>query len=1015
MGARDRKRLYRHVDVALLRAAAAPLTDTVHPWPDLTDIGGCRQWLEQMWSRSDLADAVRQASPSLGKGVDAIRAGHTASDKQIRSATLSTARYLLRSIGRPTPFGLFAGVAPAALGTTAQATWGEDHRGVARANTGWLADIITRLERCPELLQRLHVVVTDLAVGRGGRLELPQGPNRMTIRCTRAVVAIANLAASPVRFATLIDVLTEEFAADRSRVRDLLTELVRQGYLLTSLRAPFTVTDPFAHLMDRLREAGAEGVPAVCSLVRGLDAILAELRRHNQKETTRAEQSQIQATVTDRMRELSSEGRTPLAVDLLLDCAVTLPNQVAQEMERAATALLRLTRQPAGEATWRDYHSAFVDKYGTGTVVPLADVLDPDAGLGYPAGYRGSVLPTPTPGISQRDERLLALAWQAMADGTREIVLTDAIIGELTGEGFDDRYVPPHVELSGRVHAASRQALERGDFLLTVAPARSAGTLTSRFTPTATGSGLAQAYRALPAATDGALRVQMSFGPLYPHAENVCRVPAYLDHILPLGEHRQPGEASPLTTDDLAITAARNRLYLVSISRRQVVEPQVFHALALDKQPPPLARFLAHLPRAFSAAWYQFDWGPHARLPFLPRVRYRRTILSPAQWRLAPDDLPSARVGPDQWRQILGRWRHRWGCPDVIELRDADRTLRLTLDEPTHATLLHAHLKRHGQAILYPATPAAEYGWIDGHAHEIALPLVTTQPAAPNPLCGPLPAVTNTHGHLPAAPDSAWISAKLFTHPERMGELIAQALPGLLTTLDTPTSWWLRYRSHQEPDHLRLRLRTTPGRYAECLTAVGEWAQRMRQAGLVGRLVFDTYVPEIGRYGDGGALDAAENVFAADSATAAAFLRHLPAAEPDLALVVANMVGIVRGFFGDTDEAMDWLITQPAPAAAVDRAVAERAIRLATDPTGLLTLPGWHTDIGQAWDDRAEALVGYHKALPLEINTDVVLESLLHMHHNRLLGIDRDRERACRRLARQAALTWRHRATGDAR
>ncbi len=27
-----------------------------------------------------------------------------------------------------------------------------------------------------------------------------------------------------------------------------------------------------------------------------------------------------------------------------------------------------------------------------------------------------------------------------------------------------------------------------------------------------------------------------------------------------------------------------------------------FHALALDKQPPPLARFLAQLPRAFSAA-----------------------------------------------------------------------------------------------------------------------------------------------------------------------------------------------------------------------------------------------------------------------------------------------------------------------------------------------------------------------------------------------------------------------------
>ena len=40
-------------------------------------------------------------------------------------------------------------------------------------------------------------------------------------------------------------------------------------------------------------------------------------------------------------------------------------------------------------------------------------------------------------------------------------------------------------------------------------------------------------------------------------------------------------------------------------------------------------------------------------------------------------------------------------------------------------------------------------------------------------------------------------------------------------------------------------------------------------------------------------------------------------------------------------------------------------------------------------------------------DTDGVLESLLHMHHNRAIGIDPDVERACRSLARQAALALR--------
>jgi thiopeptide-type bacteriocin biosynthesis protein len=44
--------------------------------------------------------------------------------------------------------------------------------------------------------------------------------------------------------------------------------------------------------------------------------------------------------------------------------------------------------------------------------------------------------------------------------------------------------------------------------------------------------------------------------------------------------------------------------------------------------------------------------------------------------------------------------------------------------------------------------------------------------------------------------------------------------------------------------------------------------------------------------------------------------------------------------------------------------------------------------------------------LPPDTDIDTILEALLHMHHNRALGIDRDGEATCRRLARQAALTW---------
>lgn len=867
----DRKPLYRHIGVALLRAAAAPLDHAPQSWPEPSDTEACRVWLERMWSRPHLADAIRQASPTLAGRLDAIHAGRVVPAKQVRRATAAAVRYVLRATGRHTPFGLVAGVAPVSVGQECHVRWGDGPRAVARVDTQWLTDVVDCLEACPDLVERLDVVFTNLAVRRGRRLEAPHGPNRVTVRFTSAVQAVQDAAEIPIRFGDLADKLAEIFpSASPSTVRAMLTELIRQGVLITCLRAPLTITDPLGHLVDHLHAVEADTVAAVAPVLNELRAIQADVHHHNHSDTPSAEQARTRAMITSRMRELSRAGRSPLAVDLRLDCDVHLPEHVTREMELAASALARLTRQPTGEAPWRDFYTAFCERYGTGTLVRVTDVVDPDAGLGFPAGYPGSVLPSRSSSPSERDEKLLALAWNATADGNREIVLDEETIQALAvGDPSAEPHIPPHVELAARVHATSTQALQRGDYVLAVAPARSVGTFTSRFTTITAGSGLEDVYAGVPTATEGALPVQLSFPPAYPHAENICRVPAYLPHVLSLGEHRGCQDTT-ITLDDLAVTATRDGLHLVSISRRRVVEPQVFHGLAVDKQPPPLARFLTHIARGLGASWHTFDWGPHAqRLPYLPQVRYRRAILAPARWRLTTDDLPAGDADQDHWRQALDQWRRRWRCPGTVELRDADRTLRLILDEPAHVAIVHAHLKRHGHATLTETVAdPADYGWIGGHAHEIVLPLVTTRPAVPSPCSVARPLVTNsTHGQLPASPDAGWLNAKIHTHPERLDEIITEGLPRLLDTLDTdPAHWFIRYRSPYETDHLRLRIRTpTRDTCAAAMVSVGAWAQQLRSEGVAGRLVFDTYHPETGRYGHGTAMAAAEQVFVADS------------------------------------------------------------------------------------------------------------------------------------------------------
>jgi lantibiotic biosynthesis protein len=82
-----------------------------------------------------------------------------------------------------------------------------------------------------------------------------------------------------------------------------------------------------------------------------------------------------------------------------------------------------------------------------------------------------------------------------------------------------------------------------------------------------------------------------------------------------------------------------------------------------------------------------------------------------------------------------------------------------------------------------------------------------------------------------------------------------------------------------------------------------------------------------------------------------------------------------------------------------------------TDPSGdwaaLRALPGGEALV-LAWGRRRSALAAYRAHLrPAEgPDPDPVLAALLHLHHARMVGINQNSERICRRLARATALRW---------
>lgn len=1003
---------YRQTGTAMLRASVHADETSSASWPGLAeDADGERWigWLAETWAKRPVAEAVAIASPVLAGQIDAALAGRLSAPGQARRMALALARYWVRMRRRATPFGAFAGVSSARFGPRFSARWTEDHQVRTRGDALWLAHVIARLEACSELRRRLPVVMNDLAVVRGERLVVTWAPHgsvsgsqaEVSVRLIPVVRTVMSLARSPLRGGDLVDKLAAEHSgAPVDGLEAMVGELTARGVLISSLRPPSTATDPLAHLLDRLHEANAADLPGTHALVSELQQIHAQLQEADRAASWTEGRGRRETAV--RMRALSNSVEQPLTVDLRLGCSLMLPESVAGEAAAAAEALIRLSPAPTGNVSWREYHGRFLSQYGPGQLVPVEQLVNPTAGLGFPRHFTPARAGTRE--LSVRDEALLALAQQAALDGSNEVALDEKHLTKLAGDA-GQRPVSP-VDLWVDVRATTTAALDTGDFTLAVCGFGRLAAHTGRFLHLLDDPDLkvfTDLYAELPTGVKGAFAAQLSFPPQQVRQENVQRVPPVLSDVITLAEHGEPA-AHRIPLGDVAVAADQKRLYVVSLSRRRVVEPLLPHAGARHTMPP-LARLLFEVPRSAHPQVTSFDWGAAARLPFLPRLRYGRSILAPAQWRLAPADLPGPGVSSRDWSAALEVIRAHRGLPASIAVGSGDRLLRLNLDEPMDRDLLRTHLDSAGGPITVAEAPsAADHGWFEGRAHEIVVPLAATAPPlqAPAFLRGPV--------LLPLAvgePRKGVLFAKLYGHPEVFDTLLAEHVPLLLARWATPPQWWfVRYR-HPAP-HLRLRVHDADT--ARAAGRVVAWAEGLRERGLLGEISFDTYRPEIGRYGTGAAMAAAEELFAADSAAVLAQLTALsaPGGLHPQALTAASLVDLVVAMTGSESAGMRWLTDHPELATDApmrDREIRQQTLRIA-DRQSLHLLPGGEV-IAATWAARSRAAARYAARLTPEITRVTpgsALTSLLHMHHIRALGIDAEAEGMTHKLARSVAL-----------
>lgn len=689
--------------------------------PDLTgtDTAAWLRWVREVWAEPGVAEAITHASPALAEGVASLCAREPVDIpiKRARKTTAALLRYVLRIRHRATPFGLFAGVAPAEFTDSASVEFGTDHQRVAQVGGVWMAEVVGELVSLPRLRERLLLAADNTIVERDGELVVPQfarldtgdGPGEARIQATAPVRLVLEKARAPFNGEALVQELLDAHPeGSRVEAEGMLAHLLGVRALHPQISVPLTAEDPLEDLLCVLFALRGHALPQVRPWISRLEHVHSALRTHNRSDADPALLRKAQEAVS----ELSPA--QPLGVDVRVDARIVLPSPVAREAERAAHVLCVLSNYPEGLPAWRGYRQRFIDRYGD-RLVPLAEVIGP-RGLGLPPAHSAPDQTTAGDRVGQRERWLLRRAQIAALEGEQE-VLVDELVQELA---ISRELCPPeHTELNLRIESPSIKALESGRFRLAVLGAsRAMATMAGRF---ASLTGSRSDWEDLLSQSMSAVPVQLSFPPVWAASAHVAHAPQLVEHVLHVGEYPGVGTGS-LAVDDLAVGDDGRELFLWSHSLDARVEPFVPHALNL-RYAPPLARFLAELPRADRSVLTGFDWGAASVLPFLPRLRSGNIILADARWRITAAELPPASANWPRWQQAWSTWTRRRRLPETVDLGSGDQRLRLDLNEPGHLFLLRTHLNKEGSAVLTESPSPTASGWCRGRPVEVVLQL----------------------------------------------------------------------------------------------------------------------------------------------------------------------------------------------------------------------------------------------------------------------------------------------------
>ncbi len=412
-------------------------------------------------------------------------------------------------------------------------------------------------------------------------------------------------------------------------------------------------------------------------------------------------------------------------------------------------------------------------------------------------------------------------------------------------------------------------------------------------------------------------------------------------------------------------------------------------------------------------------------LPFLPRVKWGRVILSPARWRIDEFTLEGGELNLDsvvEFKSYLARWRNAWKVPQYVwmklegNLLEEDVSIWLNLEYDKHVDELYKSVlqvlrDRKKWIVLEEAFTRLQDAWLGDddihYASEVIVPLVLEKPSdretrspynSETELLSSNKFLSVPFSERIKTPSSDWLYIKIYCKRDFEEDLISGPIRELTMDLSRAQliDMWFFVRYADPMTHIRLRMHGNPHDLInQVLPRAIQWAKTLVDEGLCEKFSFDTYEREIERYGGVEGISLAEGFFAADSMFVAQLL-HLERNSKinvERSVVAALSVDRILMSLGLSEgQRFDWCNSRRKEfrRRKPDPKYQEKFTRLRAIMQNPNLLREASTSmVGEILDQLTNSLALLHDKVGKSVRlTDEIVSSFVHMHCNRLFGPD---------------------------